>query len=66
MHHHNKENFERICELVMNVYKNGDSIVQTMRIKAISEEFIRIIADEKALGYVKNETISLILCQFRV
>lgn len=49
MHHHNKEKFEEICELIRNVDTNGDAIIQTLKLRTISEKFRIAIKHEKLL-----------------
>lgn len=49
MHHHNKEKFDEICELIKSVDTNGDAIMQTLKLRTISEKFRITVKDEKLL-----------------
>lgn len=49
MHHHKKEQFEEICELVKSVDANGDAIMQTLQLRSISEKFRVNVKEEKQL-----------------
>lgn len=49
MHHNSKEKLEKICELIKNVDANGDTIMQTLKLRTINEKFRDAIKDEKLL-----------------
>ncbi|CRK95766.1 CLUMA_CG009223, isoform A [Clunio marinus] len=52
MHHSNKEIFEEICDLISDVDCNGDAIMQTLKLRTISEKFRTIVKDEKILSEI--------------
>lgn len=49
MHHHHKEKFEEICELIKGVDANGDSIRHSNMFRTISDKFHKTIKDDKLL-----------------
>lgn len=55
MHHHNKEAFEEICELVGDVEPDADGIRQSKSIEDVSKKFLDAIQDDKQLRWVGNE-----------
>lgn len=49
MHHNIKEKFDEICELIKSVDSNGDAIMQTLKMRTISEKFRVNVKDDKLL-----------------
>lgn len=47
--HHMKEKFEEICELIKSIDSNGDAILQTFKLRTISEKFRVNVKDDKLL-----------------
>lgn len=50
MHPNTKEKFEEICELIKSIDVDEDAIVQTMKLRTVSEMFRSAVKDEKHLG----------------